>query len=117
MSAKSSKSITIKDVAKQAGVSLATASRVLSGRGYSSEEASDKVNQAVKELGYRPHALARSLKLKRSDTVGLMITDIVNPFYSILASGVLEAAGKLGYHVVVSATDENPSWKANIYRS
>lgn len=102
------KSITMKDVAKRAGVSIATASRVINGHGYSSEEAQARVQEAVKELGYRPHDIARSLKLKRTDTIGLMITDIVNPFYSILASGVLEAASHFGYHVIVSATDENP---------
>lgn len=102
------KSTTMKDVAKRAGVSIATASRVLNGQGYSSEEAKNKVTQAAHELGYRPNDIARSLKLKRTDTIGLMITDIVNPFYSILASGVLAAASKYGYHVIVSATDENP---------
>lgn len=102
------KSITMKDVAKMAGVSIATASRVLNGHGYSSDEAKLKVNQAAQALGYRPNDIARSLKLKRTDTIGLMITDIVNPFYSILASGVLDAASKYGYHVIVSATDENP---------
>jgi LacI family transcriptional regulator len=102
------KSITMKDVANKAGVSIATASRVLNGHGYSSDGAKTKVNQAAQELGYRPNDIARSLKLKRTDTIGLVITDIVNPFYSILASGVLAAASKHGYHVIVSATDENP---------
>lgn len=105
---KPKKSITIKDVASRAGVSLATTSRVLSWSGYASEDARNKVHKAAKELGYRPHALARNLKLNRRDMIGLLITDIVNPFYSILASGVLASAWKLGYHVIVSATDENP---------
>ena len=103
------KSITMKDVAKRAGVSIATASRVLNGHGYSSDDAKSRVNHAAQELGYRPNDIARSLKLKRTDTIGLVITDIVNPFYSILASGVLDAASKHGYHVIVSATDENPA--------
>lgn len=103
-----SKSITMKDVAKKAGVSIATASRVLNGNNYSSDDAKTKVNQAVQDLGYRPNDIARSLKLNRTDTIGLLITDIVNPFYAILASGVLDAASQFGYHVIVSATDENP---------
>ncbi len=102
------KTITIKDVAKEAGVSLATTSRVLSGRGYSSEESRRKVHQAVRRLGYTPNDLARKLKQTRTDTIGLMITDIINPFYSFLASGVLDTARKLGYHVIVCATDEEP---------
>ncbi len=102
------KSITIKDVAKEAGVSLATTSRVLSRRGYSSQESKKKVQEASIRLGYTPNDLARMLKLKRTDTIGLMITDIVNPFYSYLANGVLDYARKLGYHVIVCATDEDP---------
>ncbi len=102
------KTITIKDVAKEAGVSLGTASRVLSGRGYSSEESRKKVHEAVRRLGYTPNDLARKLKQTRTDTIGLMITDIINPFYSFLASGVLDYARKLGYHVIVCATDEEP---------
>jgi LacI family transcriptional regulator len=104
----SNKTITIKDVAKEAGVSLATTSRALSGRGYSSEESRRKVHQAVRRLGYTPNDLARKLKQTRTDTIGLMITDIINPFYSFLASGVLDYARKLGYHVIVCATDEEP---------
>lgn len=100
--------VTIKDVAMKAGVSVGTVSRVLSGNGYASEESRRQVLRAAKELGYRPHGLARSLKLQRTDTIGLLITDIMNPFYSILAAGVLECARKLGYHVIVSATDEEP---------
>ena len=99
--------VTIREVAEKAGVSIATTSRVLNSSGYSSEDAKIKVTEAVKKLRYRPHAIARNLKLQRTDTIGLMITDIVNPFYSILASGVLRAAGDFGYHVIVSATDEN----------
>ena len=100
--------VTIKDVAVEAGVAVGTVSRVLSGRGYASDESRRRVLRAAKELGYRPHGLARSLKLQRTDTVGLLITDIVNPFYSLLAAGVLECARKLGYHVIVAATDEEP---------
>lgn len=102
------RTVTIKDVAKEAGVSLATTSRVLSGRGYSSEESRRKVHRAVRRLGYTPNDLARKLKQTRTDTIGLMITDIINPFYSFLANGVLDYARRLGYHVIVCATDEEP---------
>lgn len=101
-------SVTMKDVAAKAGLSVGTVSRVLSGRGYSSQESQFKVRQAVRELGYRPHNLARKLKLQRTDTIALLITDIINPFYSFLAAGVLDCARNLGYHVIVSATDEDP---------
>jgi LacI family transcriptional regulator len=104
---RSGRTTTIKDVAAAAGVSLATASRVLSGKGYTSDETRQKVQEAVLLLGYKPNELARSLKLKRTDTIGLIITDIINPFYSYLADGVLDCARQLGYHVVVCATDED----------
>lgn len=100
-------SVTIKDVAEHAGVSLATASRVLNNTGYVSKETRSRVQKAVRTLGYKPNELARNLKKRRSDTIGLMITDIINPFYSYLADGVLDCARKLGYHVVLCATDED----------
>ncbi len=100
-------SATIKSVAKKAGVSVSTASRALNGNGYSSVETQQRVRRAATELSYSPHAAARSLKLKRTDTVGLMISDIVNPFYAHLADGVLDCARQLGYHVILCATDED----------
>ena len=102
-------SVTIKEVAAQAGVSFATASRALSGSGYSSSETRQRVQQAAIELGYKPHATARSLKLSRSNIVGLIIADIVNPFYSYLADGLLDCAKRLDYHVMLCATDEDPA--------
>jgi len=100
--------VTLREVAQRAGLSLATVSRALSGRGYSSEASREKALTAARELGYRLDARARSLKLHRTQTVGLMIQEIVNPFYSDLASGVLACAREFGFHVVVCASDENP---------
>lgn len=108
MAKRSKNSITIKEVAAQAGVSSATASRGLSGRGYVSLQARQRVQRAAAELAYRPHAAARSLKLNRTNTLGLMIADIVNPFYSYLADGLLDCARSLSYHVILCATDEDP---------
>jgi|FLYN01.1.fsa_nt_gi LacI family transcriptional regulator len=102
------KTATIVDVAQKAGVSVATASRVLSGRGYASEGVKERVRSAARQLNYRMNAAARNLKVKRTDTIGLIITDIVNPFYSYLANGVLACAKQLGYHVLLCATDEDP---------
>jgi LacI family transcriptional regulator len=103
------KAVTIKDVAAQAEVSVATASRAISGRGYVSAQTRTRVLQAVQDLGYKPSAAARSLKLRRTNTIGLMIADVVNPFYSFLADGVLDCARRLGYHVILCATDEDPA--------
>jgi LacI family transcriptional regulator len=103
------KAVTIKDVASRSGVSVATASRAINRRGYVSSQTQLKVLQAVRELGYKPSAAARSLKLQRTNTIGLMIADVVNPFYSYLADGVLDCAKRTGYHVILCATDEDPS--------
>ncbi len=105
---KNKKTITLKDVAARAEVSLATASRVMSKRGYASEINRRKVIRAARELGYKPNKIARSLKLKSTNTIGLMITDIINPFYSYLTDGVLDCAKKYGYHIIVCITDEDP---------
>lgn len=99
--------VTIKDVATTAGVSPATVSRVINRRGYSSKSSQYRVKQAVKELNYQPNDLARKLKLQRTDIIGLLITDIVNPFYSYLADGILDYIRQMSYHVIVCATDED----------
>jgi LacI family transcriptional regulator len=103
------KVITINDVARRAGVSQATASRAFGGRGYASAEVKEKVLRAATELGYRPHAVARSLRMQRTNTMGLLIGDIINPFYAHLADGVLDCAQQSGYHVILSAHGENPA--------
>lgn len=108
MTREGKKSVTIKEVARKAGVSWSTASRALSGGGYASPETRERVRQAAIELNYKPHASARNLKLKRTHIVGLIIADIVNPFYSYLADGLLDCAKRMDYHVMLCATDEDP---------
>jgi LacI family transcriptional regulator len=103
----SNRHVTIKDVAEAAGVSLATASRVLSGRGYSSQSSKERVNKAISDLNFKPNDMARMLNLGHTDTIGLIIKDIVNPFYGYLANGVLDRVHQMGYHVIVCATDDN----------
>jgi LacI family transcriptional regulator len=103
----SNRHVTIKDVAEAAGVSLATASRVLSGRGYSSKTSRDRVNKAISDLNFKPNDMARMLNLGHTDTIGLIIKDIVDPFFGYLANGVLDRVHQMGYHVIVCATDEN----------
>jgi LacI family transcriptional regulator len=109
LSSDEKKAATIRDVAARAGVAVATASRALSGSGYSSSDVRKRVRRAARELGYKPHALARSLRMQRTNTVGLLIGDIVNPFYAYLADGVLDRAMRSGYHVILCAHGENPA--------
>ncbi|MBI5667435.1 MAG: LacI family DNA-binding transcriptional regulator [Chloroflexi bacterium] len=105
---RSKKSITIVDVAERAGVSVATASRALSGRGYASDAVKERVRRAARDLHYRMNAPARNLKVQRTNTIGLIITNIINPFYSHLANGVLDCANELGYRVLLGVTNEDP---------
>lgn len=83
---------TIKDVAALAGVSAATASRVLSGNPATSPEAREKVRAAVEQLDFRPNAQAQSLRSTRTNTIGLLVSDVRNPFFADLAHAVEQAA-------------------------
>lgn len=92
----------IKDVARAAGVSLATVSRVLNGSGPVSQEKRQRVWQAVEALGYVPHGGARSLVKRRTDTVALVLPELSGDFYSQLLRGAELAARRLGVQLLVS---------------
>ncbi|MCF8483291.1 MAG: LacI family transcriptional regulator [Rhodospirillum sp.] len=100
-------SVRIKDVAKVAGVSVATVSRALAG-GPVSESLRQRVEQAVRATGYRPDLSARRLRTRRSETIGLIVSDILNPFFTAVARGVEDAAYAAGMRVILCNTDENP---------
>ncbi|WP_208585687.1 LacI family DNA-binding transcriptional regulator [Gracilibacillus suaedae] len=93
--------IKLNDVAKVAGVSPTTVSRVINNRGYLSEETKQKVESAMKELNYYPNDVARSLYKKRTYLVGLIIPDISNPFYSELALSIEGICSEMGYRVIL----------------
>jgi LacI family transcriptional regulator len=98
---------TIADVAARAGVSTATVSRVLSGVGKARPETGRRVLAAARELGYRPSGIARSLKLHATRTLGLIVTDIENPFFPQLVRGVEDAARDQGYALLLcNASDD-----------
>jgi LacI family transcriptional regulator len=86
------KGATIRDVAARAGVSLGTASRVLSGHPATSPEARTAVQAAAAALGYRPNAQARSLRLTRTHAIGLLVSDVRNPFFADVAHAAEQAA-------------------------
>lgn len=95
----------IKDVAQRAGVSISTVSRVVNGGDYPVKaETREKVQEAVRELGFRPNDLARGLLSRKSRTIGLVIPDISNPYYPELALGVETTAAEHGYSVVFCNT-------------
>ena len=97
--------VTIKDVAKQANVAISTASRVINNSGYVSEDTRQRVEEAIKRLGYVPNSIARSLKWKQTFSIGLIVSDIGNPFYAELAQAVERAARERGYSVLLTNTD------------
>ncbi len=98
----------IKDVAAGAGVSVATVSRVLNDHPSVSDDARRRVLAAVEALGYRPNAVARSLRTDQTRTLGLVISDVLNPYFTELARSVEEEARALGYSVIIGNADERP---------
>jgi DNA-binding LacI/PurR family transcriptional regulator len=100
---------TVTDVAEKAGVSVSTAARVLSGRGYASEETRRVVLEAAKGLGYVPNQVARSLRTRQTRMIGLLIGDVENSFYSVIAKNVESVAKDAGYHVVLCNSDDDPT--------
>ncbi|KKB39572.1 Ribose operon repressor [Bacillus thermotolerans] len=100
--------ITIKDVAQEAGVSVATVSRVLNKKGYVHEETLAKVQQAINKLNYTPNEVARSLFKRDSKLVGLLLPDITNPFFPELARGVEDELQQQGFRLLFGNSDENP---------
>jgi len=101
--------VTVANVAQRAGVSIATAGRVLSGTGYASEEARRAVLEAAREIGYVPNQIARSLRTRRTQLAGLLIGDVENSFYSAIAKNVESVAKNAGYHIVLCNSNDDPA--------
>lgn len=95
----------MKDVARLAGVSTSTVSHVINKDRFVSEAITDKVTAAIKTLNYAPSALARSLKLNQTRTIGMLITASTNPFYSELVRGVERSCFERGYSLVLCNTE------------
>jgi LacI family transcriptional regulator len=104
------------DVARRAGVSTSTVSHVLNGTRIVSDEARDRVLAALAELNYEPNPFARSLKVHRSNTIGLVILDISNAFYTAVARGVEDVAREQGYSLILGNSDEMVSKEAEYLR-
>ncbi|MEI8332236.1 MAG: LacI family DNA-binding transcriptional regulator [Chloroflexota bacterium] len=103
---------TISDVARRAGVSAMTVSRVVNNSGYVSHETRARVVAAIAELGYVPNALARQLRSKRTKTLALVVSDISNPFFTTIARGVEDVAVRHGFSVMYCNTDESETEEA-----
>ncbi len=104
--------ISIKDVAQEAGVSISTVSRVLSGGAPVSEEMREKVLQAVNKLNYKPNLVARALKRRQTRTLGLVVPELINPVFAVIADATEKAAREVGYNLILCNTRENEEWEA-----
>ncbi|WP_281183270.1 catabolite control protein A [Staphylococcus schleiferi] len=109
--------VTIYDVAREARVSMATVSRVVNGNQNVKPETRDKVNEVIKRLNYRPNAVARGLASKRTTTVGVIIPDISNIYYSQLARGLEDIATMYKYHTIISNSDNDPEKEKEIFNN
>lgn len=93
--------VTIRDIAHRVGVSPTTVSHVMNETRFVSEELRTRVYQAIRELNYQPNAIARSLRCKKTQNIGMIIPDIAYPFLAEVARGVEDTGFKLGYNVIL----------------
>ncbi|WP_373818637.1 substrate-binding domain-containing protein [Glaesserella sp.] len=98
---------TMKDIARIAGVSLSTVSHVVNGSRFVSEEITLRVNKVIKELNYTPSFVARSLKMKETSTIGMLVTTSSNPFFSEVVRHVERYCEKHQYHLILVNTEGN----------
>ncbi|TYP76702.1 LacI family DNA-binding transcriptional regulator [Paenibacillus methanolicus] len=99
--------VKIKDVAKRAGVSVTTVSRVLNGEKYVKDDLKAKVNKAIDELGYAPSQIARSLVRKKTNLIGVIVPDLTSSFYSTILSSIEQVASANDYHLLVCNISED----------
>lgn len=104
--------VTIKDVAKQANLSITTVSRVINNSGYVSRETRERVGKVVEELNYQPNWMARGLKGKQSRLIGLIIPDIFNLHYTSIANSVSQILRRYEYEVILGLNNEN--WEIDL---
>ena len=97
--------VSIKDVAREAGVSIATVSRVLNDIDVVNEETKKKVLDAIKDLGYRPNIVARSLKTQRTKTIGILVPDISSQVYPEIVRGAEDVANIYDYNIILCNSD------------
>lgn len=99
--------VTIYDVARESGYSMATVSRVVNGSTNVKPETRKKILETIERLGYRPNAVARGLASKKTTTVGVVIPDISNSFFAEVARGIDDIASMYKYNIILSNSDKN----------
>jgi len=109
--------VTMKDIAERAGVSIRTVSRVVNGQGEISETTATRIQAIIDELGYRPNQMARGLVSNRTSSLGYVVADIRNPFYSEVAQGILHASRAHGYQMMLSSHENQAQEQRNVFES
>jgi LacI family transcriptional regulator len=106
----STAAVTLRDVAKRAGVHAGTASRALNPqtRSLVNQVTAKKVMEAAEELGYRPNSMARGLKINRSFTIGVLVPDLTNPLFPPIVRGIEDELAKSGYTALLANSDNDP---------
>jgi LacI family transcriptional regulator len=99
--------VTMKDIAQELGISIGTVSKVLRDHPDISQETRERVRNRMRELKYRPNLAARALVTGRSYTIGLVVPDLVHPFFGEVAGGLSSALRKKGYSLIISSSDED----------
>jgi len=111
------KKVSLKDIAQKIGVSTALVSYVLSGneeKGRVGKDTAERIRQAAKELNYQPNHIAKSLKTGKTNTIGLIVADISNPFFASIARGVEDESSKYGLTTIIGSSDESPEKLKNL---
>jgi len=99
--------VTLRDISEVTGFSVNTVSRALNDRSEISKETKAKIQDVAKKLGYRPNRLAQGLRKQRSDVLGVVVTDIGNPFWGTVVKSIEQASREAGYRIILLDTDEN----------
>ncbi|KRN75726.1 hypothetical protein IV73_GL000221 [Weissella kandleri] len=107
--------VTIYDVAREAGVSMATVSRVVNGNTNVRAETKEKVEAVIERLDYRPNAVARGLASRKSTTIGIIVPDVTNVYFSELARGIDDVAQMYNYQIILTNSDEKNN--SNVFES
>lgn len=106
-------SIRLKDIATELGVSVVTVSRALRDRPDIAEHTKARILERIRQLNYRPNLAARSLVTGRSSLIGLVVPDLIHPFFGEIAKGLSTAMRSQGYYVIVSSTESEPDLEQN----
>lgn len=101
------KRVTLKDVAKEAGVSAMAVSKVLNDKGGISRETAERILEAVKRLNYRPDNIAKSLRVQETRTIGVVISDSSQLVFTQVMRGIQDAAAERGHSVIIANSDQN----------